>query len=105
MVADIRSRMSLVVAGLSRLSSKECKATMLIGYMGIARLMIHVLQVEKNQLKDREEFENKRANKLGNESVQQKSNVNWSSFNHKQKGPTLSSASALALRNKCEYNS
>ena len=61
MVADIRSRMSLFVVGLTRLSSKESKAAMLIGYMGIARLMIHVQQVEKNQLKDREEFENKRA--------------------------------------------
>ncbi|WMV19413.1 hypothetical protein MTR67_012798 [Solanum verrucosum] len=78
---------------------------MLTGYMGIARLMIHVQQVEKNQLKDREEFENKRAKTSGNESRKQKSNVNRSSFQHKQKRPDPSSASALAPRNKCEYNS
>ncbi|WMV59352.1 hypothetical protein MTR67_052737 [Solanum verrucosum] len=38
---------------------------MLIGYMGIARLMIYVQQVEKDQLKDREEFENKRVKTSG----------------------------------------
>ncbi|WMV38249.1 hypothetical protein MTR67_031634 [Solanum verrucosum] len=43
-VADIRSRMSLFVAGLFRLSSKEEKAVMLIGDMDIVRLMIHVHQ-------------------------------------------------------------
>jgi len=85
MVVDMRIRMSLFVAGLSCLSSKEGKASMLIGYMGIARLMIHMQQVEKNQLKDREGFENKRAKTSGNESGQQKSNVNRSSFQHKQK--------------------
>jgi len=37
MVADMRSRMSLFVAGLSRLSSKEGKTTMLIGDMDISR--------------------------------------------------------------------
>jgi len=42
MVADMRSRMSLFVDGFSRLSSKEGKASMLIGDMDIARLMIHV---------------------------------------------------------------
>uniref|UniRef100_M1DK07 Gag-pol polyprotein n=1 Tax=Solanum tuberosum TaxID=4113 RepID=M1DK07_SOLTU len=73
---------------------------MLIGYMGIGRLMIHVQQVKKNQLKDREEFENKRAKTSGNESGQQNSNANRSSFQHKQNGPALSSASALVLRNK-----
>ncbi|WMV25745.1 hypothetical protein MTR67_019130 [Solanum verrucosum] len=76
MVADMRSRMSLFVVGLTRLSSTESKAAILIGCMGIARLMIHVQQVEKHQLKDREEF----------------------------KGPAPSSASAPAQRNKCEYN-
>ncbi|WMV18182.1 hypothetical protein MTR67_011567, partial [Solanum verrucosum] len=44
MVADMRSMRSLFVVGLTRLSSKESKASMLIGYMGIARLMIHVQQ-------------------------------------------------------------
>ncbi|WMV19825.1 hypothetical protein MTR67_013210 [Solanum verrucosum] len=80
MVADMRSRMSLFVVELPRSSSKESKATMLIGYMGIAMLMIHVQQVEKNQLKDRKEFENKRAQTTGNKFGQQKSNVNRSSF-------------------------
>uniref|UniRef100_M1CUE9 Gag-pol polyprotein n=1 Tax=Solanum tuberosum TaxID=4113 RepID=M1CUE9_SOLTU len=72
---------------------------------GIARLMINLQQVEKNQLKDREEFEHKRARASGNESGQQKSNVNQSSFQHKQKRPAPSSSSAPAPRNKCEYNS
>ncbi|XP_049364745.1 uncharacterized protein LOC125829577 [Solanum verrucosum] len=44
MVADMRSRMSLFVAGLSRLSSKEGKATMLISDMDIARLIVYVQQ-------------------------------------------------------------
>ncbi|WMV57445.1 hypothetical protein MTR67_050830 [Solanum verrucosum] len=61
MVDDMRIRMSLFVIGLTRLSSKESKTTMLIGYMGIARLVIHVQQVEKDQMKDKEEFENRRA--------------------------------------------
>ena len=53
MVADMRSRMSLFVVGLTRLSSNESKAAMLIGDMDIARLMIHVQQVEEDKLKDR----------------------------------------------------
>ncbi|WMV26066.1 hypothetical protein MTR67_019451 [Solanum verrucosum] len=72
--------------------------------MGISRLMIYVQHVQKNQLKDREEFEDKRAKTSRNEFRQQKSNVNRSSFQHKQKGPTPSYASAPAPRNKCEYN-
>ncbi|KAK4733570.1 hypothetical protein R3W88_007831 [Solanum pinnatisectum] len=67
MVADMRSRMSLFVAGLSRLSSKEGKATMLRGDMDIARLMIHVQQVKEDKLRDIEEFKNKRAKTSGNE--------------------------------------
>ncbi|KAK4713531.1 hypothetical protein R3W88_019438 [Solanum pinnatisectum] len=66
MVADMRSRMSLFVAGLSRLSSKEGRAAMLIGDMDISRLMAHVQQVEAEKMKDREEFKNKRA-KTGND--------------------------------------
>ncbi|WMV15310.1 hypothetical protein MTR67_008695 [Solanum verrucosum] len=83
MVADIRSMMSLFVVGLPRLSNKKSKATMLIGDMGIARLMIHVQQVEEDKLRAREEFKNKR------------------------KGPAPSSASAPAPapRNEYEYNS
>ncbi|KAG5594691.1 hypothetical protein H5410_035923, partial [Solanum commersonii] len=42
MVADMRSRMILFVSGLSRLSSKKGKATILIGDMDIDRLTIHV---------------------------------------------------------------
>uniref|UniRef100_M0ZUZ3 Retrotransposon gag protein n=1 Tax=Solanum tuberosum TaxID=4113 RepID=M0ZUZ3_SOLTU len=49
------------------------------------------------------EDKNKRA-KTGNESEQQKSNANRSSFQHKQKVPALSSASVPAPRKKCEYN-
>ncbi|WMV45009.1 hypothetical protein MTR67_038394 [Solanum verrucosum] len=105
MVADMRSKMSLFVIGLPRLSDKESKAAMLIGNMGIARLMIHVQQVEKNQLKDREEFEDKKAKTSGNKSGQQKSNANRSSFQHKQKGLAPLSASAPAPKNKGEYNS
>uniref|UniRef100_M1BG80 Gag-pol protein n=1 Tax=Solanum tuberosum TaxID=4113 RepID=M1BG80_SOLTU len=96
MVDDMRSRMNLFVVGLTRLSSKESKAAMLIGYMGIARLMIHVQQVEEDQLKDREEFKNKRVKTLGNESEKQKSNVNRS-LQHEQKGPAPSFASAPVL--------
>ncbi|KAK4716132.1 hypothetical protein R3W88_014470 [Solanum pinnatisectum] len=53
MVDDMRCRVSLFFSGLSRLSSKEGKATMLIGDMDIARLMIHVQQVEEDKLRDR----------------------------------------------------
>uniref|UniRef100_M1DY51 Retrotransposon gag protein n=1 Tax=Solanum tuberosum TaxID=4113 RepID=M1DY51_SOLTU len=105
MVADMRSRMSLFVVKLSRLSSKEGKATMLIGDMDITRIMIHVQQVEKDKLRDREEFKNKRAKTSGDESGQQKSNANRSSFQSKQKGPATSSDSAHAQGNKGEYNS
>nr|AAU90308.2 Zinc knuckle family protein [Solanum tuberosum] len=61
MVADMMSRMSLYVAGLSRQSSKEDKAAMLIGDIDLARFMIHLQQVEEDKLKDREEFKDKRA--------------------------------------------
>ncbi|KAH0709376.1 hypothetical protein KY284_010803 [Solanum tuberosum] len=47
MVAHMRSRMSLFVAGLSRLSSKEGKTTILIGDMDIAIPMTHVQQKQK----------------------------------------------------------
>ncbi|KAH0636311.1 hypothetical protein KY290_036738 [Solanum tuberosum] len=81
MVADMRSRMSLFVAGLSRLSSKEGK-------------------VDEDNLRDREDFRNKNAKTSGNEYGQQKSNANWPSFQHKQKGPTTTSSSAPAPRNR-----
>ncbi|KAG5584580.1 hypothetical protein H5410_045014 [Solanum commersonii] len=91
MVKDMRSRMSLLVARLGRLSSKEGRATMLIGDMDILRLMVYVQQVEEEKLRDRKEFKNKRA-KTGNESRQRKSNANRSSFQQKHKGPAPSSA-------------
>ncbi|KAH0679031.1 hypothetical protein KY284_020116 [Solanum tuberosum] len=103
MVADMSSRMSLFVAGLSRLSSKEGRAAMLIGDMDISRLMVYVQQVEEEKLRDREEFRNKRA-KTGNESRQQKGNANRSSFQLRQKGPAPSSAKAPAPRYRGEHN-
>ncbi|KAK4726700.1 hypothetical protein R3W88_031617 [Solanum pinnatisectum] len=60
MVVDMRSKMSLFVVGLAHLSSKEGRATMLIGDMDISRLMVYVQQVEVEKLRDREEFKNKR---------------------------------------------
>ncbi|KAK4737058.1 hypothetical protein R3W88_000755 [Solanum pinnatisectum] len=47
MVADMRSRMSLFVAGLARLSSKEGRAAMLIGDIDISRLIVYVQQKQK----------------------------------------------------------
>ncbi|XP_049399682.1 uncharacterized protein LOC125863689 [Solanum stenotomum] len=58
---DMRSRMSLYVAGLSRQSSKEGKAAMLIGDIDLERFIIHLQQVAEDKLKDREEFKDKRA--------------------------------------------
>ncbi|KAH0710411.1 hypothetical protein KY284_011838 [Solanum tuberosum] len=84
MVADMRGMMSLFVASLGRLSSKEGRAAMLIGDMDISRLM--------------------RA-KTGNESGQQMSNANRSSFQQKQNGPAPSSASARAPKNKVQGGS
>ncbi|XP_049368436.1 uncharacterized protein LOC125833339 [Solanum verrucosum] len=96
--------MSLFVSGLSRLSSKEAKATMLVGDMDIARLTIHLQQVEEDKLRDREEFRNKKAKTTRNESGQQKSNVNRSSFQHKPNGPAPLFTSALAPRKKRQGN-
>ncbi|XP_049380766.1 uncharacterized protein LOC125845293 [Solanum stenotomum] len=76
MVVDMRNWISLFVAGLSHLSSKEGKAAMLIRDMDIARLMVYVQQVEEEKLRDREEFRNKKAKTSGNESEQQRNNVN-----------------------------
>uniref|UniRef100_M1DU58 Retrotransposon gag protein n=1 Tax=Solanum tuberosum TaxID=4113 RepID=M1DU58_SOLTU len=67
MVADMRSSMSLFVAGLSHLSSKEGKAAMLIRDMDIARLMVYVQQAEEEKPRDRKEVRSKRA-KTRNES-------------------------------------
>ncbi|KAG5620317.1 hypothetical protein H5410_005535, partial [Solanum commersonii] len=103
MVVEMRSRISMFVVGLSRLSSKEGTATMLIGYMDISRLIVYVHQVEEEKLRDREEFRNKKA-KTENEFGQQKGNMNRSSFQQKQKGPAPSSASAPAPKHKGYYN-
>ncbi|WMV58453.1 hypothetical protein MTR67_051838 [Solanum verrucosum] len=54
MVADMRSRMSLSMSGLSRFSSKEGKSAMLIRDMHIAAILIHVPH-------DGDEFRKKRA--------------------------------------------
>ncbi|KAG5629714.1 hypothetical protein H5410_001431, partial [Solanum commersonii] len=56
-------------------------------------------EVEEEKLRDREEFRNKKA-ETGNESGQQRSNVNWSSFQHKQKRLDPSYSSSPARRNK-----
>lgn len=53
--------------GLGLFSSKEDRAAILIGDMGISKLMINVHQVEEKMLRDKEEFKNKRGKK-GNES-------------------------------------
>uniref|UniRef100_M1DA09 Gag-pol polyprotein n=1 Tax=Solanum tuberosum TaxID=4113 RepID=M1DA09_SOLTU len=89
---------------LSLLSSKKGNMTMLIKDMDIARLMIHVQQVEEVKLKDREEFRSKRAKTTNHESGQQKTrNVNQSSFQQRPFGSAPSSASAHALKNINDY--
>ncbi|KAG5631870.1 hypothetical protein H5410_003587 [Solanum commersonii] len=45
-VVDMRSRMSLFISRLSRLSNKEGKVVMFIGSMDIALLMIYVKEFE-----------------------------------------------------------
>ncbi|XP_049364566.1 uncharacterized protein LOC125829384 [Solanum verrucosum] len=73
MVVDMRSTMSLFMARISRLSSKEGKVAILIRDMDIARLMVYVQQVEGEKLRDRKEFRNKKA-KTWSESGQQRNN-------------------------------
>ena len=69
MVKDVRSRMSLFVASLGRVSIKEGRVAMLIGDIDISRLMVYVHQVEEEKLRDKEECRNKKA-KTGNVSGQ-----------------------------------
>ncbi|XP_049397354.1 uncharacterized protein LOC125861522 [Solanum stenotomum] len=75
---------------------------MLIRDIDISRLIVYLQQVEKEKLRDREEFRNKRA-KTSTESGQQKGNANRPSFEQRQRGPVPSSASAPVPRNKSEY--
>ena len=42
MVEDMRSKMSLLIVGLGCASSKEGRASMLIGGINISKLMIYV---------------------------------------------------------------
>ncbi|KAG5605726.1 hypothetical protein H5410_027218 [Solanum commersonii] len=62
-----------------------------------------VEHVEEDKLRDREEFRNKKAKTSGNESGQQKGNVNQSSFQQKPTGPAPLSASAPVPKNRCEF--
>lgn len=96
-VKDMRIQMSLFVAFLGPLSSKEGRAALLIGDMDISRFMVHVQQVEEEKLRDIEEFKSKKS-----KSWQMKGSVNCSSF-PKQKGQTPLDASSRARRNKDEY--
>uniref|UniRef100_M1DZA5 Gag-pol protein n=1 Tax=Solanum tuberosum TaxID=4113 RepID=M1DZA5_SOLTU len=61
-------------------------------------------QEEVTNAEFRERNSRTRGLRQGNESGQQKSNANRSSFQQKQKGPSPSSASTPAPRNKYEYN-
>lgn len=87
--ADIRSKIILFVFGLSCLSSKEGNATMLIGDMDIPRLMMHVKQLEEDNLTNIEEFKNKRANISWNEFMHKNNCVKRSYFQDKQNGPSI----------------
>ena len=55
MVKDMRRRMSYIVSGLDRASSKEYRATMFIGDMYISRLMVYMQQVEEVNHRDRQD--------------------------------------------------
>lgn len=72
-----------------------------IWHMDILRLMSYVQQVEKQKLRDGEDFTNKKA-KTGIESGQQKSSADRSSFQHKHKSYALSSVSAPKPKNKID---
>lgn len=82
MVADMRSRVTFFVIGLSRLSCKRGRGAIVIGDMDILRLMVYVQQVEKEKIRDKKVFKDKRV-KPRNMSGHQKSNVNLSPFKHK----------------------
>ena len=59
-MADPKSSMSKFVIGVSGLVVKECRTTMLIGDVDLARLMMHAQQIEVEKLKGRDR-NNKRA--------------------------------------------
>ena len=63
--ANMRSRTSLLVAGLSLLSSKESKTTILVGVMDITRLMIHLQQVEKDKLRSKKSLRTRELRRQG----------------------------------------
>ncbi|KAH0728078.1 hypothetical protein KY284_003943 [Solanum tuberosum] len=90
--ADMRNILSLFVARLSRLSSKEGRAAMPIKDIDISRLMVYMHQVEEEKLRDREEFRNKRAMN-GNESGLQKGEFNGQNSKDFKARPTQSSGS------------
>lgn len=99
----MRSTINLFVVYLTHKPRKEVNAAMLIGYMDIARLLIHVQQVDVDKLKDREVFKNKRLKTSCNEFRKKKSSMN-SSFQRKPEGPAPPSFSALVPKIKGEHN-
>lgn len=97
-VADMRSKMNLFVAGLSYLSSKKGKTAMLIGDMDIARLIVYVQPVQEEKLRDSVKFINNKSKTSGKDSGKQNNNVNRPFFQQKHKEPAPSSTSTLAQR-------
>ena len=61
MVKDMKRKMILFVASFGRASRKKVKNAMLIGDMDIPRLVVYVLQVEKDKMRDRGEYRNNKA--------------------------------------------
>ena len=53
--------MSLFVAGLGRVSSKEGKVATLIGDIDVSKFMVYVQKVEEEKLREKEEDKIKKA--------------------------------------------